>query len=341
MSYADQVWPSSGPASTEPLEGRLRFEVVDVFTDRAFAGNPLAVVYGAEGLATEQLHAVAKEFNLSETTFPLEPTDQDRAAGADYRVRIFTPGGEIPFAGHPTLGTAWSLRQADVIGPGARQQACGAGLIGVNLPEDSAAPVELSAVPRDHARALSTDDARALADLVGLGPDDLRGDAYAAGCGLSWLYLPVTRDALDRARPGSRRVSDTGIDLTFLHDPFDGVDVYAVEDTGGPTIQIESRVYVPGFGIPEDPATGSAAAGLGLVLVTSGVAAADGESAYTISQGVAMGRPSVLHGRVEATDGRATLVHVAGQVVAVSTGTITRPGPSDHNPGRPALEPAP
>ncbi len=310
---------------TEPTGGRLRFEVVDVFTDRTFAGNPLAVVYGAQSLATEQLHAIAMEFNLSETAFPIDTTEADREAGADYRVRIFTPAGEIPFAGHPTLGTAWSLRRAGVIGSGARRQACGAGLIGVQLDDDPAAPVELSAEPRDHARALTEDDTQTLADLVGLEPGDVRGAAYSAGCGLSWLYLPVSSEAVDRSRPGSRRVEESGVDVSFLDDPCDGVDVYAVEAAEGRPVAVESRVFVPGYGIPEDPATGSAAAGLGLVLVATGLAAADGESAYTISQGVAMGRASRLHGRVQAANGQATLVHVAGQVVAVSTGTIAVP----------------
>ena len=306
--------------------GRLRFEVVDVFTDRAFSGNPLAVVYDSEGLSTEQLRRIAMEFNLSETTFPYAPTDEEREAGADYRVRIFTPTEEIPFAGHPTLGTAWSLRRAGQLEAGARHQLCGAGLIGVQVSDDETGRVELSAAPRDHAGALSADASAAVASLVGLTAQDLVTTGYGAGCGLSWLYLQVGRDALDRSRPSGRRVSELRLDLPFLRDPYDGIAVYAVEESDDPrSLQIEARVYVPGFGIPEDPATGSAAAGLGLVLVASGVAAADGETAYTISQGVAMGRPSTLHGRVEASDGRATLVHVAGHVVPVTTGTIAIP----------------
>jgi len=306
--------------------GRLRFEVVDVFTDQAFSGNPLAVVYGSEGLSTEQLRRIAMEFNLSETTFPYDPTSEERESGADYRVRIFTPTEEIPFAGHPTLGTAWSLRRAGRIEPGARRQLCGAGLIGVQVSDDERGRVELSAAPRDHAEALRPDDAAAVASLVGLTAHDLVADGYGAGCGLSWLYLQVSREALDRSRPSGRRVSELGLDLPFLRDPYDGIAVYAVEETGVPSaLRVEARVYVPGYGIPEDPATGSAAAGLGLVLVASGVAAGEGETSYTISQGVAMGRPSTLHGRVEASDGRATLVHVSGHVVPVTTGTIAIP----------------
>jgi trans-2,3-dihydro-3-hydroxyanthranilate isomerase len=120
-------------------------------------------------------------------------------------------------------------------------------------------------------------------------------------------------------------VSELGLDLSFLQDPCDGIDVYAVDASPDGAVRVESRVFVPGYGIPEDPATGSAAAGLGLVLVASGVVSGEGESAYTISQGVAMGRPSRLVGRVEASAGEATLVHVAGQVVPVSRGTIAIP----------------
>ena len=324
---ADHAYPHRNDLVVPPPTGRLRYEVVDVFTDRPFAGNPLAVVYGADGLTAEQLHAIAMEFNLSETAFPVALTDDDRAAGADYRVRIFTPGGEIPFAGHPTIGTAWSLKQAGVLEAGRRRQACGAGLIGIDLTDDPAGEVELSAVPRDHAQALDGRDAVRLAELVGLEPADVVGDAYVAGCGLTWLYLPVTSEAVARSRTGSRRVSETGIDLSFLTDPFDGIDVYAVKEPAEPAepISVSSRVFVPGYGVPEDPATGSAAAGLGLVLVASGVAAGEGSTAYTVSQGVEMGRPSVLHGRVEATGGRGTLVHVSGQVVPVSAGTIAIP----------------
>jgi trans-2,3-dihydro-3-hydroxyanthranilate isomerase len=303
---------------------RLSYDVVDVFTDRPFAGNPLAVVYGADSLPTAAMHAIAREFNLSETTFPVPRTPDESPASADYSVRIFTPGGEVPFAGHPTLGTAWALRERGLLSPGERVQSCPAGLIGVRIAADPTDLVELSASPGDPARALSEHDAEELAGLVGVRPADLAGAAYAAGCGLTWLYLCVTEEAVASSRPSARPLSETGIDLSFLEDPVDGVDVYSLDSTDG-EIAVHSRVYVPGFGIPEDSATGSAAAGLGLVLVASGVAAAEGETPYTISQGVEMDRPSRLLGRVEATAGAGTLVHVAGQVVPVATGSIAVP----------------
>ncbi|MBA2773664.1 MAG: PhzF family phenazine biosynthesis protein [Nocardioidaceae bacterium] len=307
--------------------GQLGYDIVDVFTDRAYAGNPLAVVYAADGCTTEQLHAMAVEFNLSETAFPMTLTDADRDAGADYRVRIFTPGGEIPFAGHPTLGTAWALRRRGLLDAGDRVQSCGAGLIGVHLPDDAAAPVELTATPRDEARQLSPQEVGAVALLVGLTAADAVGAAHVAGCGLTWLYLRVASDAVSRSRPTGTKVGEIEIDRSALRDPLDGVCVYSVEGThrANAPVSVSARVYVPGFGIPEDPATGSAAAGLGLVLVAGAIAAADGETAYRISQGVEMGRPSVLLGRVEASEGRAVRCHVAGQVVATASGTIAVP----------------
>lgn len=302
----------------------LSYDVVDVFTDRAFAGNPLAVVQGADGLDDAQLAALASEFNLSETTFPMPMTSADREAGADYRVRIFTPGGEIPFAGHPTLGTAWMLRTLGSIDSGYRLQACHAGMIGVAIPEDPEDLLELSAAPRDRARELSPEETDDILAVVGLGRGDLAGPAHTAGCGLSWVYLPVGADALARARPGSTAVAETRLDLSSLQDPLDGVNVYVAEASED-RVEVRSRVFVPGLGVSEDPATGSAAAGLGIVLVASGIATPEGETAYRISQGVEMGRPSVLHGRVEATAGQAMRCRVAGQVRHVASGQIAVP----------------
>ena len=311
----------------QPKPPTLDYVVVDVFTSSAFAGNPLAVVFGAEGLSDDQLAAIAVEFNLSETTFPVPLTPADAAAGADYRLRIFTPAGEIPFAGHPTLGTAWVLRERGLVPPGSRLQACGAGLIGVALPNDRDAPVELSAPARDAARRLSDAEVLEVCGLVGLDPDDVAGPAYVAGCGLSWLYLRVAPQAVSRARPGARRVDEAVVDRTGLADPLEGVDVYAVESgsSAGEPLLVSSRVFLPGFGIPEDPATGSAAVGLGLALVAAGLAAPDGPTSYEITQGVDMGRPSRLSGRVEAADGIGVRSSVAGQVVEVAAGRIRVP----------------
>jgi trans-2,3-dihydro-3-hydroxyanthranilate isomerase len=299
----------------------LSYDVVDVFTDRAFAGNPLAVVHGAATLSDAQLLALAREFNLSETTFPGEAA---AAGGGDaYAVRIFTPGGEIPFAGHPTLGTAWVLRQHGRLGAGTVVQHCGAGDVEVTVPEEPHGAVRLRATPRDLAGPVG---AAAVAEAVGLAAEDVAGDAFVAGCGLSWVHLPVHGAALARCRPGPG-LEAVPAGQGGLQDPVAGVNVYAAArdeaSAGGDAVSVRSRVFCPDVGVSEDPATGSAAAGLGIVLVVTGLLPDGGD--YTVSQGVEMGRPSVLHGSVRAEDGRARWCEVAGGVVSVAAGTIAVP----------------
>lgn len=298
----------------------LHYVLVDVFARDPFAGNQLAVVLGADSLSTQQMQAVALEFNLAETTFPVRRTPEDEAAGADYRVRIFTASMEIPFAGHPTLGTAWVLARRGDLLAGERHQACGAGLIGVTVPADLSDPVELRAAPRDPAVALSDDAAARCAESVGLATADVVGKAHAAGCGLTWVHLQVRPEAIARARPRQTEMTDVDLGGAVLVDPLVGINVYAVDGTS-----VRSRVFVPGPSVPEDPATGSAAVGLGIALVASGVAAGDGVTTYDIVQGVELGRPSYLAGRVHAADGVARMCWVAGQVQPVGQGTIAVP----------------
>jgi trans-2,3-dihydro-3-hydroxyanthranilate isomerase len=292
---------------------RLAYDIVDVFTDRPFAGNQLAVVHGAADLSTEQCQAIAQEFSYSETTFPAPRGEHD------YAVRIFTPGSEIPFAGHPTLGTAWVLRSRGELGDGDAVQHCGAGEIGVRFTGERA--VQLTARPRDSVEHGGRFVQRLLADL-GLFPSDLAGPVWVAGCGLTFAYVPVVDDALRRVHIPSRPMSEYD-DRPDVADPLEGVNVYAA--SGGPDeLRVHSRVFVPGLSVPEDPATGSAAAGLGIVLVETGRLPRGGR--YTIRQGVEMGRPSTLHGHVEVDDsGRPVVCRVAGEVQTVATGEIVVP----------------
>jgi trans-2,3-dihydro-3-hydroxyanthranilate isomerase len=282
----------------------LSYDVVDVFAERPFAGNQLAVVHGAEGLGDEQLLTLAREFNFSETTFPT-PLGPDR-----YRVRIFTPGGEIPFAGHPTLGTAWVLRAKELLGSGRVVQECGAGEIAVSVLGDGA---ELSAVPRDLVGPLDEETVAGILRAVGLDPSDRAGEAYLAGTGLTFAHVPVTEAAVGRAR-----VAPALPDLPATGDPIGGIDVYALGSGG--LDEVHARVFVPELAVPEDPATGSSAAGLGLALQARGLLS-DGGS-YRISQGTEIGRPSVLRGRLDG--GR---VHVAGRVHPIAGGQIAVPHP--------------
>jgi trans-2,3-dihydro-3-hydroxyanthranilate isomerase len=280
---------------------KLAYEVVDVFTDRPFAGNPLAVVFGAEALSGDQMQLIAREFNLSETIFILPATK----AGATYRARIFTPAAELPFAGHPSVGGAVTQLRRGLLAPGEVVQECGAGLLPIQVSASGAARLtggtptlgpELDPVP--------------LLAAVGLGPDDFAGPApRVAGCGLEFPYLSVVADAVARA---------------VVPDP-SAVPVVDVFFWDAEARLADSRVLAPGVGVAEDPATGSAALGLGVWLVAAGLLSADGTSEYTVQQGLAIHRPSTLECTVTASGGRATGATVAGYVVPIASGEIAIP----------------
>ena len=290
---------------------QLAFDIVDVFAERPYAGNQLAVVHGGADLTDAQRLAIAQEFGYSETTFPVA---RSRSA---YDVRILTPSTEIPFAGHPTLGTAWVLRRLGEIDDGEAVQRCGAGDVRVAFDGDR---VELTAAPRDLAGPLPETLVHALLADHGLAPEDLAGEAWVAGCGLDFAHVPVTEEALVRARLGIRPL-DAYDGWPPLRDHCDGVNLVAL--VPGDPVDVHARVFVPGLIGAEDAATGSAAAGLGMALVASGLLPHGG--GYEIRQGIEMGRPSRLSCRVDAEAGRPTACHVAGTVHAIATGTIKAP----------------
>ena len=276
----------------------LAYEVVDVFTDRAFAGNPLAVVLDADALSTAQLQAIAREFNLSETAFPLKASE-----GSTYRLRIFTPETEIPFAGHPSVGAAAVLHRLGRVDAGPNVQDCGAGLLPVDVAPDG---VTLQGGSPTLGEPL---DPRPLLDALGLTSDDLAGPSpRIAGVGLEWAFLPVRREALGRVVLDNARVIATGTSgISLFH--WDGAVARA-------------RVFAGGVGIPEDPATGSAAMALGVYLAPS---LPEGTHDYVVVQGVELGRPSTLTCSVTVASGAATRTTVSGQVVPVARGEIQVP----------------
>jgi trans-2,3-dihydro-3-hydroxyanthranilate isomerase len=282
----------------------LAFDVVDVFAEAPFAGNQLAVVHGAGDLDDDQLLTIAREFNFSETTFPTP------IAGDRYQVRIFTPAAEIPFAGHPTLGTAWVLRERGDLAGTAAIQECGAGEIGVRFSTEG---VELTAAPRDLVGPLDDAAAAVVLAAVGLAPEDRDGDVWLAGTGLTFVHVPVSDDAVARAT-----IARSMPDLPATGDPLGGINLYAVTSNLPQDLQVHSRVFVPELAVPEDPATGSAAAGLGMALRARELAR-DGDR-FRIRQGIEMGRPSVLIGTV--ADGG---ISVAGEVHAIARGEIRVP----------------
>ncbi|HET8682085.1 MAG TPA: PhzF family phenazine biosynthesis protein [Micromonosporaceae bacterium] len=282
----------------------LSYEVVDVFTDRPFTGNPLAVVFGADGLSSEQLQALAREFHLSETVFLLPPTGT-----ATYRARIFTPEDELPFAGHPSVGAAVTGLRRGLFGAGDVVQECGAGLLPVHVSAEGRARLT-GGQPTVGAEF----DPAPLIEVVGLSTADLTGPPpRAASCGLEFHYLPVRPDAVPRAAGDPTAARRHGIPT---------VSVFAWDPA---TATARTRVFCPGVGVPEDPATGSAALGFGVWLVASGLLPGDGESSYTVRQGVELHRPSTLECTVTARDGAAVSTTVTGQVVPIAHGEITVP----------------
>jgi trans-2,3-dihydro-3-hydroxyanthranilate isomerase len=284
----------------------VAYEIVDVFTDRPFTGNPLAVVFGAEALAKEQMQALAREFNLSETVFVLPPSD---GTGATYRARIFTPNSELPFAGHPSVGAAVTAARRGLFAAGTVVQECGAGLLPVAVDGSSAT---LTGGPPKVGDPLDPAD---LLAAVRLDAEDLDGTAAPrwAGCGLDFPFLPVRADAVARARVDLSVAERLGLDA---------VDVFAWNPA---TAEARVRVFCPGLAVPEDPATGSAALGLGVWLVASGLLPADGDSSYVVRQGVELHRPSTLDCTVTARDGVAVSTSVTGTVMPVAHGEIAVP----------------
>jgi trans-2,3-dihydro-3-hydroxyanthranilate isomerase len=278
----------------------LDYEVVDVFTDTPYAGNPLAVVLGADDLDTAALQHIANEFNLSETAFPVE------LEPAGYRLRIFTPEVELPFAGHPSVGAAWVMAQRGAVQPGAVTQTCGAGRLTLQVSPDGG-PVTLGG---GAPTATGPIDAGPVLRAVGLSGRDLIGvEPRTCGTGLPWTYLLVRSDALADCVPDMPALRALGTT---------GVSVFAWDGE-----QARCRAFAGGVGVAEDPATGSAALGLGVYLVTTGLLPDGGP--YTVSQGVEMGRPSRLDCVVEVADGAVVAAQVSGSVVPIATGRIRRP----------------
>jgi trans-2,3-dihydro-3-hydroxyanthranilate isomerase len=290
-----------GVASPELLD----YEIVDVFAPRAFAGNPLAVVFDADALSTEQCQALANEFHLSETSFLSAPTEP----GADYRVRIFTPSAELPFAGHPSVGAAHTLVRTGRLAAGNLRQECGVGVLDVLVDDDGATLT--GGAPSVSEERTST----ALAAAVGLTPQDLAGvPAHMAGCGLPFTYLAVRSGAVDHAYPDHSALDTLGVG--------EGISVLSWDPA---TSSAYARVFAGDLRWGEDPATGSAALGAGVWLVAAGLLPGEGTSSYVVRQGEKIGRPSVLTCTVTAAGGRAVSATVQGRVVPIASGRIRVP----------------
>jgi trans-2,3-dihydro-3-hydroxyanthranilate isomerase len=294
-----------------------RYVTVDVFTARMFGGNPLAVVLDAQGLSATQMQSVATEFNYAETTFVLPP----REPGHTAQVRIFTPRTEIPFAGHPNVGTAVVLaHELERQGASPPDQLVfeeGAGLVLIRLVREGRAVVgaEFSAPQSLSAGAtVSADEAAA---CLSLAPEEIELRVHlpqVLSVGLPFLVAEVvSRGVLHRCKPNlaahERILPPIGTDSIFA---------YARGEGAG---ELSARMFAPIDGIPEDPATGSAAAATIALLAARGTEH-DADTAWRIDQGVDMGRPSLLLGRTEKRGGGVGAVHIGGHAVPVMRGAF-------------------
>jgi trans-2,3-dihydro-3-hydroxyanthranilate isomerase len=296
---------------------RYHFFTCDVFTSIRFGGNPLAVLPQAEGLASGQMQQIAREFNFSETTFVLPA-----AAGHTRKVRIFTPVTEIPFAGHPNVGTAFVLAAAGELGPldtpltVTFEEKAGVVPVAIERRQDGTIRCELLAPePLSLGKTVSV---KGLAAAVSLAESDIVTTTHppqVVSVGLPFILTELKdRAALERARihmDGFHRLAaEGGVTpdvLLYIH--------------SGDELDIRARMFAPLDGVPEDPATGSANAALA-ALLTHHEAAADGDFRWRIAQGVEMGRPSLLEARTEKRDGKVVATRVGGASVLVSEGFL-------------------
>ena len=302
----------------------LKFYQADVFTGQAFGGNPVAVFPDAQGLTDYQLQQIAREMNLSETVFVLPPTDE----AAVVRLRIFTPTQEIPFAGHPVLGTFYVLAHLGLIaitdGVTRVMQECNIGLFPVEL---HARDGEITRIVMTQPKPLfigsveETEDLFDLAKALGLSRNqivDTKKPVMLVSTGLPVVIVPVrTLTAVRSIDPDSAAIVEVCGRLGV-----NGIMVFTtitVEDHA----TVHARMFAPAIGILEDPATGSASGAMGAYLVHNGLVEVGPMTEVIIEQGYEIERPSRILVQVESEDDAIQSVKVGGQVVLVVEGTLT------------------
>lgn len=285
---------------------KVPFQTVDVFTDRKFGGNPLAVIPDARGLSTEQMQSIAAEFNLAETTFVLPPKDPKNTA----HVRIFTPKSELPFAGHPNVGTAFVLARLGRAGDRFVFEEK-AGLVPLDLMRENGAVVAARLAAPQPLTLGETVAPEIVAQAAGLQPGDIIGEPVIASTGNNFLFAELRSRATLQA-------ASCNIEAFRKHLPMErtiGVHLYVTAP------EIQSRMFAPLFGVPEDPATGSANVSL-IGLLALADPRPDLTLSRTIGQGVDMGRPSVLEATAEKKAGKVVATYIGGRCVPMLSGTI-------------------
>lgn len=300
---------------------RLEYLQLDVFTSRRFEGNQLAVFLDARGVDEQMMQTIAREMNFSESTFVLPPEHTDM----DLRMRIFTPGAELPMAGHPTIGTTFALAHTGVIAPGREHFVFGLGVgpTRVELKWDGSALAFAWMDQRLPDVREPTSSIELVARAAGVDPTAFLSTGlplHEISCGVPYILLPLaTRADVDaavadmtalRSIKSAFGVDHTGIYLFSTEDRDDGVTAY-------------SRMFAAGLGIAEDPATGSACGPLGSYLVQQGIVRGRAANSIVSWQGVAMGRPSRIHISITQDDsGAISRVQVGGQAIVVAKGTL-------------------
>ncbi len=297
-----------------------RYLHLDVFTDRLFGGNQLAVVIDGRGLSTNTMQAVAREMNFSETTFVLPP----ELAGTDVRLRIFNPALELPIAGHPTVGSTFALAHAGIIASGRDQFVFGLGV--------GPTPVSLTWRGKDLTFVWMTQpiptfgdpirDPGRVAAVLGLSEAAVAGSGLpvqVGSCGAPFLFVPLTT---------RRAVDSAAVDGATLRELFrsaaidaHGVFIFSTE-RGDDKATVYSRMFAPNAGIPEDAATGGASGPLGCYLLRHRAVPAEKAGAMLSLQGVKMGRPSHVNISVGVEKGEITRVRVGGEAVLAGEGTL-------------------
>ena len=298
----------------------MRYLHYDVFTDTPFEGNQLAVCPDPPAdLSTERMQRIANEMAFSETTFVLP-----RERSGDVRMRIFTPGSELPMAGHPTIGTTFALAAEGVIAPGRSEFVfeCGIGPIPVMLEWNGAGLSFAWMTQPLPSFGFEIADRAGFAAASGLeGPDLADAPIEEVSCGVPFLFVPLaSREAVDRVALDRRAAAAV---LARAGQPEMAIFYFTVDRTGGRHEEtVYSRMLAPAFGIAEDPATGGASGPLGCYLLYHGMVSADEARSMISLQGVAMKRPSRIHISIDSHDETITRVRVGGKAVLVAEGRL-------------------
>ena len=294
---------------------RLQFYTLDVFTDRPFGGNPLAVVLNADGLSSQRMQSIAAEFNLSETVFVSKPA---KAGTSRARLRIFTPQTELPFAGHPTIGASYLLAKLNLVELNAidsimvLEEGIGDVPVAVQYGAEGLQSTRMS-VPRMPERGPQPPGLAGLAAMLSLAETDLLPGHAAYSCGVPFLFLPVR---------GLAAIARIKLRVDLWEKLLSGWWAKSVFVFTGETVSdeadIHARMFAPAMGIAEDPATGGAVAALAGYLHAS--EPRDGTRTWLVEQGFEMGRPSRIELETEAAAGSLTAVRVGGSSVLMSEG---------------------